>query len=131
MHLSRSLQHLEGWSALLQASDPPISTTIPISPSVPANVLAPHPIAFSNASLKKLTGWAPKHRLDKEVVRATVEGFRREGNWPNAKPRCVSPYPHSYSLLLTLVVVLHAGRSECPSRRRDKPLSYGVEEANA
>lgn len=31
--LSAPLQHLEGWSALLTASNPPISTTIPISPN--------------------------------------------------------------------------------------------------
>ncbi|BGP23139.1 hypothetical protein JCM10295v2_002033 [Rhodotorula toruloides] len=80
-------KHLDSWSAMLQSSDPPISNTIPISPSVPTDVLAPYPIALSNTALKKLTGWAPKYRLDKEVVRETVEGFKREGNWPNAKPR--------------------------------------------
>lgn len=31
--LFASLQHLEGWSALLTASNPPISTTVPISPN--------------------------------------------------------------------------------------------------
>ena len=84
-------QHLEGWSALLQASDPPLSSTVPISPSVPVDLLGPNPIAFDNGALKRLTGWKPERRLTSEGVKETVEGFKREGHWPNAKPRCVPP----------------------------------------
>ncbi|GAA5913592.1 hypothetical protein JCM6882_001695 [Rhodosporidiobolus microsporus] len=80
-------KHLEGWSSLLQASSPPISSSVPISPFVPLDLLAPNPISFSNAPLKELTGWAPKHKLDAATVRDTVEKFRKEGNWPNAKPQ--------------------------------------------
>ncbi|GAA5902675.1 hypothetical protein JCM8208_007038 [Rhodotorula glutinis] len=80
-------KHLEGWSALLQASDPPLASTVPISPSVPVDLLGPNPIAFDNGALKRLTGWKPERRLDAEGVKATVEGFKREGHWPNAKPR--------------------------------------------
>ncbi|BGP14227.1 hypothetical protein JCM10213_005882 [Rhodosporidiobolus nylandii] len=80
-------KHLEGWSALLQASNPPLSTTVPISPAVPLDLLAPNPLSFDNSALRELTGWAPKHKLDKKTVRETVEGFRKEGLWPNAEPQ--------------------------------------------
>lgn len=112
--LSASLQHLEGWSALLTASNPPISTTVPISPNTvrrfarspaavlllltsllpyttailqPADLLQPYPISFSNALLKQLTGWAPTRKLDAATVRETVDKFKKEGNWPNAPPK--------------------------------------------
>ncbi|GAA5982380.1 hypothetical protein JCM11641_006964 [Rhodosporidiobolus odoratus] len=80
-------KHLEGWSALLQASNPPMSTTVPISPAVPLDLLAPNPISFDNSALKQLTGWAPQHKLSKEVVKDTIEKFRKEGLWPNAAPQ--------------------------------------------
>ncbi|GAA6042678.1 hypothetical protein JCM8097_003740 [Rhodosporidiobolus ruineniae] len=80
-------KHLEGWSALLQASQPPISPSTPISPSIPLDLLAPNPLSFDNSALKRLTGWAPKERLNRETVRETVEKFRTEGHWPNAKPQ--------------------------------------------
>ncbi|GAA5914874.1 hypothetical protein JCM5296_001697, partial [Sporobolomyces johnsonii] len=79
--------HLEGWSALLRASNPPISTTVPISPQVPGDLLSDNPISFDNARLKALTGWQPTHRLTTEGVREAVEGFRAEGHWPNAAPQ--------------------------------------------
>ncbi|GJN87141.1 hypothetical protein Rhopal_000086-T1 [Rhodotorula paludigena] len=80
-------KHLEGWSDLLQASNPPILTNMPISPAVPADLLGPHPISFDNGALKRLTGWKPRYRLTGDVLRETVEGFRHEGNWPNARPK--------------------------------------------
>ncbi|GAA6049005.1 hypothetical protein JCM3770_005435 [Rhodotorula araucariae] len=80
-------KHLEGWSELLQASSPPISSNVPISPSVPVDLLGPNPIAFDNSALKRLTGWAPRYRLDATVARETVEGFKREGHWPTARPK--------------------------------------------
>ncbi|ORY74263.1 hypothetical protein BCR35DRAFT_293345 [Leucosporidium creatinivorum] len=80
-------KHLEGWSALLTASNPPISTTVPISPNTPADLLQPYPISFSNALLKQLTGWAPTRKLDAATVRETVDKFKKEGNWPNAPPK--------------------------------------------
>jgi len=79
------LQHLEGWSALMQASN--INTTVPISPQVPVDLLSPNPISFDSSALKRLTGWAPTHKLDAATVRATIEGFRKEGFWPNAPPQ--------------------------------------------
>lgn len=101
------MQHLEGWSDLLTASNPPISSTVPISPntvslavrsisrradlpflSQPADLLQPYPISFSNALLKSLIPeWQPKHRLDAATVRDTVAKFKEEGNWPNAAPK--------------------------------------------
>lgn len=89
--ISRCAQHLEGWSDLLQASNPPILTNMPISPAVPADLLGPHPISFDSGALKRLTGWKPRYRLTGDVLRETVEGFRREGNWPNARPKCAQP----------------------------------------
>ncbi|KAM0754794.1 hypothetical protein T439DRAFT_321839 [Meredithblackwellia eburnea MCA 4105] len=80
-------KHLEGWSALLTNSKPAISTTVPISPHTAADTLQPYPIQFSSEKLKKLTGWKPTHKLTPEIVRETVEGFRNEGNWPNATPK--------------------------------------------
>lgn len=85
-------QHLEGWSSLLQSCDPPMSLNVPISPYVPLDLLQPNPISFDSTTLKQLTGWRPKMRLDKEEVRRTVEGFRKEGLWPNAKPQCVAAF---------------------------------------
>ncbi|BGP38313.1 hypothetical protein JCM10450v2_002259 [Rhodotorula kratochvilovae] len=80
-------KHLEGWSELLQASSPPIASNVPISPSVPVDLLGPNPIAFDNSTLKRLTGWAPRYRLDAKGGRETVDGFRKEGHWPAAKPK--------------------------------------------
>ncbi|GAA5934128.1 uncharacterized protein JCM15063_000562 [Sporobolomyces koalae] len=80
-------KHLEGWSALLQASDPPINTTVPISPQVPVDLLSPYPIALDSSALRRLTGWKPTRKLDVETVKASIEGFRKEGFWPNAVPR--------------------------------------------
>ncbi|GAA5872671.1 hypothetical protein JCM8547_003726 [Rhodosporidiobolus lusitaniae] len=80
-------KHLEGWSDLIVSCDPPISSTSPISPSVPQDLLAPNPISFDNSALKALTGWTPKHRLSKEVLKETIEGFRKEKLWPNATPQ--------------------------------------------
>ncbi|SGY16512.1 BQ5605_C012g06891 [Microbotryum silenes-dioicae] len=83
-------QHLEGWSELLQASNPPISSTVPISPYVPADLLQPHPIHFSNTKLIKLIGWTPTQKLDSVVLRDTVQKFLEEHNWPNAEPKSKS-----------------------------------------
>ncbi|SCV67661.1 BQ2448_5272 [Microbotryum intermedium] len=83
-------KHLEGWGELLQASKPPISSTVPISPYVPADLLEPHPINFSNAKLVKLIGWKPTQKLDSVVLRDTVKKFLDEQNWPNAEPKSKS-----------------------------------------
>ncbi|SCZ93541.1 BZ3500_MvSof-1268-A1-R1_Chr6-3g08727 [Microbotryum saponariae] len=83
-------KHLEGWSELLQASKPPISSTVPISPYVPADLLEPHPIHFSNTKLVKLIGWTPTQKLDSVVLRDTVQKFLEEHNWPNAEPKSKS-----------------------------------------
>ncbi|KDE04910.1 hypothetical protein MVLG_04667 [Microbotryum lychnidis-dioicae p1A1 Lamole] len=83
-------KHLEGWSELLQASNPPISSTVPISPYVPADLLQPHPIHFSNTKLIKLIGWTPTQKLDSVVLRDTVQKFLEEHNWPNAEPKSKS-----------------------------------------
>ncbi|GAA6023992.1 hypothetical protein JCM11491_002873 [Sporobolomyces phaffii] len=80
-------KHLEGWSALLQASNPPINTTVPISPQVPVDLLSPYPVSFDSSALKRLTGWTPARRLDASTVKASIEGFRAQGFWPNAPPR--------------------------------------------
>ncbi|KAK4698968.1 hypothetical protein P7C70_g7303, partial [Phenoliferia sp. Uapishka_3] len=80
-------KHLEGWSALLTQSNPPISSTLPISPHTAADVLQPYPIDFSGEKLHRLVGWKPEYKLTPQVVRDTVEGFRKEGNWPNATPK--------------------------------------------
>lgn len=53
----------------------------------PADLLQPYPISFSNALLKKLTGWTPTRKLDAPTVRETVDKFKKEGNWPNALPK--------------------------------------------
>ncbi|KAL8286398.1 hypothetical protein RQP46_004415 [Phenoliferia psychrophenolica] len=80
-------KHLEGWSALLTKSNPPISDTLPISPHTAADILQPYPIEFTNERAKSLTGWTPAYRLTVQAVKETIEGFRKEGNWPNAKPK--------------------------------------------
>jgi nucleoside-diphosphate-sugar epimerase len=51
------------------------------------DLLQPYPLLFSNAKLKGLLGWKPVHSLDAPVVRDTVDKFKAEGNWPNAKPK--------------------------------------------
>lgn len=66
-----------------------MTTTCPISPHTAADILQPYPIDFSTDKLKRLVGWTPTHRLTAAVVRETVEGFRKEGNWPNATPKYV------------------------------------------
>lgn len=71
---------------MLQASDPPIKTSVPISPHVPSDLLSSNPVALSPAALAKI-GWSPSHKLDVTAVKASIEGFRQEGFWPNAPPR--------------------------------------------
>ncbi|GAA5976563.1 hypothetical protein JCM10908_005549 [Rhodotorula pacifica] len=75
-------KHLESWNNMLHASSPPISSSVPVSPAIPADLLGPEAISFDNSALKRLTGWAPKHSLTAKVTRETVEGFKAEGHWP-------------------------------------------------
>ncbi|GAA6021893.1 hypothetical protein JCM10207_004536 [Rhodosporidiobolus poonsookiae] len=79
-------KHLDLYTSLL-SSLPPSSSPSPLSPQVPADFLAPHPLALDNAQLKKLTGWAPRFaKLDVDEARRAKEGFRNEGTWPCAAP---------------------------------------------
>ncbi|GAA6064749.1 hypothetical protein JCM10212_001601 [Sporobolomyces blumeae] len=80
-------KHLEGWSGLLRASNPPINTTVPISPQVPVDLLSPHPVSLDSSALTRLTGWKPTRKLDVATVKESIEGFRKEGFWPNAAPQ--------------------------------------------
>ncbi|KAM0788503.1 hypothetical protein ACM66B_001634 [Microbotryomycetes sp. NB124-2] len=79
-------KHMQGWSDLLTASDPPISSTTPLSPYTPVDLLQPYPVAFSNRKLKAI-GWMPSHRLDAETLRETIDGFKAEGIWPRVEAK--------------------------------------------
>ncbi|KAK4058510.1 hypothetical protein OIO90_000672 [Microbotryomycetes sp. JL221] len=79
-------KHIEGWGELLTASDPPISSTTPLSPNTPADLLQPFPIAFTNRKLKSI-GWSPKHKLEPSVLENTIRSFKEEQIWPSAKPK--------------------------------------------
>lgn len=79
--------HLEGWSELMQASNPPLSSTAPISPHIPQDLLMPYPINFDTEKLKRLTGWEPKYSLTPDVLKKTIAQFTKEGCWPIAQPK--------------------------------------------
>ena len=107
-------KHLEAWSELLNASDPPISTVLPISPHVvsqtcwlrlggpklsggltlndplvlqPADLLQPYPINFSSAKLKTVLGFQPEYKLLPGVLKQAIDRFKKDGNWPVAQPK--------------------------------------------
>ncbi|KAK4053472.1 hypothetical protein OIV83_001639 [Microbotryomycetes sp. JL201] len=79
-------KHMQGWSDLLTASNPPVSPTTPLSPYTPVDLLQPYPLTFSSRKLKQI-GWKPQHRLDAKSLHDTIKGFKAEGIWPSAKSR--------------------------------------------
>lgn len=79
-------KHLTMWGELLKADGGKVGN-LPISPNVSADQLQPYPIDFSNEKLKKNTNWVPEFKLDQTVMKDTVDKFKKEGHWPDAKPK--------------------------------------------
>lgn len=80
-------KHLDGWARLVEThhSAQGMKLNPAISPRVPADVLAPHPIRFDSRALKELTGWAPAHlKLHDDDLRETITHFQDEGHWPRS-----------------------------------------------
>lgn len=75
--------HMEAWTKLITTADPPIPNT-PLTAYIDPHLLAKFSVAYTGGKIKEVIGYKLLHpRFTKEEVITIIEGFKREGTWPN------------------------------------------------
>ncbi|KAF9567629.1 hypothetical protein CPC08DRAFT_680950 [Agrocybe pediades] len=77
--------HVEGWTQMLQNSDPPITNT-PLSAYMDKYTLDKHTVSFDNSKIKQVVGYTLlRPEFNHANLQELVDKWKAEGLWPNVK----------------------------------------------
>lgn len=80
-------KHADPWRCMLSESKPPIANA-PFSPNLPPAILRKNRCHFDISKIEKIVGWKPKYgKITTDEVKKVVDGFKKDGVWPNAPSR--------------------------------------------
>ncbi|KAF8969877.1 hypothetical protein BDZ97DRAFT_1725584 [Flammula alnicola] len=75
--------HVEGWTEMLQKSNPPITNT-PISAYMDKYTLEKHVVGFDNSKIKQVVGYKLlRPEFNHDNIKEVVDKWKEEGLWPN------------------------------------------------
>ena len=71
---------------MITTSNPPVTKT-PLSAYMDESTLSKMSVAFSNAKIKAIVGYALQHpQFSQDTLDEVVDKWLDEGSWPNAQP---------------------------------------------
>ena len=80
-------RHAEPFLAMCAGSTPPIANS-PFSHTLPPPILRKNRCHMDTSKIRNLTGWKPKYgKITVDEVKKVIDGFKKDGVWPNAPPR--------------------------------------------
>ncbi|KDR81431.1 hypothetical protein GALMADRAFT_206951 [Galerina marginata CBS 339.88] len=76
--------HVEGWTEMLQNSNPPIVNT-PVSAYMDKYTLEKHVVGFDNSKIKQIVGYKLlRPEFNHANIKEIIDKWKEEGVWPNA-----------------------------------------------